>query len=80
MRLLYHNAFIDDAGNVAVRTAPYGWNDTVAAKLEFPGDVTKRATPDAIDIGPSANVATMPGHGRSKTRAAPPFAAIGTPS
>lgn len=52
VRLLYHNVFIDDAGKVAIRTDPYGWNKAVATKLGFFGDAAKRAKAGAIDIGP----------------------------
>lgn len=52
VRLLYHNAFVDDGGKVAFRTDPYGWNDAVAMKLGFADAKTRHAKAEAIDIGP----------------------------
>jgi len=52
VRLLYHNVYVDDAGKVAFRTDPYGWNDPVAEQLGFVKAAAKRAEAQAIDIGP----------------------------
>lgn len=52
VRLLYHNAFIAEDGNVAIRTDPYGWNDAVAKKLGFADAKIRRAKAEAIDVGP----------------------------
>lgn len=52
VRLLYHNVYVDDAGKVAFRTDPYGWNDPIAEQLGFAKASAKRAEAQAIDIGP----------------------------
>ncbi len=45
VRLLYHNVFVTDDGNVAVRTDPYGWNDAIAVKLGFADPKSRHASP-----------------------------------
>lgn len=52
VRLLYHNVFVDDSGNLNFRTDPYGWNMAVAQALGFGSTATAQARPGAIDIGP----------------------------
>ena len=52
VRLLYHNAFVDDGGVVAYRADPYGWNDPIAEQLGFVRADARRADAPSIDIGP----------------------------
>lgn len=52
VRLLYHNVFIEDDGEIAFRTDPYGWNAPIAKALGFSDGETKRARVDAVDVGP----------------------------
>jgi L,D-transpeptidase YcbB len=52
VRLLYHNVFVTDAGKVAYRTDPYGWNDAIATKLGFGAAGNNRAHAQSIDVGP----------------------------
>lgn len=52
VRLLYENAFVDEQGQVAFRTDPYGWNGAVAAKLGFGDGSDRKAQVGAIDVGP----------------------------
>ena len=52
VRLLYHNAFVDGAGTVAVRTDPYGWNAPIARALGFADSDTPDTSPKPVDIAP----------------------------
>ncbi len=52
VRLLYENVYVGDAGKVAFRTDPYGWNDPVAEQLGFERSAARRAEARDIDIGP----------------------------
>lgn len=53
VRLLYQNVFVDDAGALAFRTDPYGWDDAVAQQLGFaPPDHAREQREQAPDIGP----------------------------
>ncbi|WP_342211177.1 L,D-transpeptidase family protein [Sphingomonas sp. CFBP 8765] len=52
VRLLYENVYVGDAGKVAFRTEPYGWNDPVAEQLGFERSAARRAEARDIDIGP----------------------------
>ena len=52
VRLLYHNVFVDQNGEVAFRTDPYGWNPPVAKALGFGNVSGTQAHADPIDIGP----------------------------
>ncbi|GAA0731963.1 L,D-transpeptidase family protein [Sphingomonas japonica] len=52
VRLLYHNVFVDDAGAVAFRTDPYGWNDPIAQALGFEKSNTRRSNAKGADVGP----------------------------
>ena len=53
VRLIYHNVFVDQAGEIAFRTDPYGWNGPIAEKLGFRQRTNKQArTGDAGGVGP----------------------------
>lgn len=52
VRLLYHNAFVDEAGKVAVRTDPYGWNAPIARALGFVDSETPDTSVKPVDIAP----------------------------
>jgi L,D-transpeptidase YcbB len=52
VRMLYHNVFVADNGQLAFRTDPYGWNDAVAQALGFGAAAVPRPRPGAIDVGP----------------------------
>ncbi|MDO9489371.1 MAG: L,D-transpeptidase family protein, partial [Sphingomonadaceae bacterium] len=52
VRLLYRNAFVDDQGEVAIRTDPYGWNGPVAKALGFGEGSALRARIKAVDVTP----------------------------
>lgn len=52
VRLLYRNAFVDDQGEVAIRTDPYGWNGPIAKALGFGEGSALRARIKAVDFTP----------------------------
>jgi murein L,D-transpeptidase YcbB/YkuD len=52
VRLLYHTAYLDPAGQIRFRTDAYGWDDLIAASLGRPGSVRQRIKRHASDIGP----------------------------
>jgi murein L,D-transpeptidase YcbB/YkuD len=52
VRLLYRNVFVDDRGQIAFRTDPYGWNAPVAKALGFGSDSSRPARAEPIDVGP----------------------------
>ncbi|RZF60686.1 murein L,D-transpeptidase [Sphingomonas populi] len=52
VRLLYQNAFVDEAGHVTVRADPYDWNGPVSRALGFDDGAHARAQADTVDIGP----------------------------
>ena len=52
VRLLYWNAFVDQNGQIAFRTDPYGWNPPIAKALGFAPQVSAKPKPTDIDLGP----------------------------
>lgn len=52
VRLLYRNAFVDEAGKVALRADPYGWNAPIAKALGFADRAEPAVTSEDIDIAP----------------------------
>lgn len=52
VRLLYHTAFVDTAGNLVFRTDPYGWDDDVAAALGYEARQARRLRSHVSDVGP----------------------------
>lgn len=52
VRLLYNNVFVENSGDVAFRTDPYGWNAPIAKALGFDNVSRSRARSDTLDIAP----------------------------
>jgi L,D-transpeptidase YcbB len=52
VRLLYHTAFVDRAGNVVFRSDPYGWDARVAEALGREARQARQLRRQATDIGP----------------------------
>ncbi|HLZ84973.1 MAG TPA: L,D-transpeptidase family protein [Caulobacteraceae bacterium] len=52
VRLLYHTAYIDEAGEVTVLADAYGWNDKLAAALGFPAAPAPNEEQPDVDVGP----------------------------
>lgn len=52
VRLIYQTVLLDEAGEVVIRSDPYGWNDRVSAALGFPAGTSHPLRPPASDVGP----------------------------
>lgn len=52
VRLIYRNVFVDQGGEVAFRTDPYGWNAPIAKALGFADRPETRLRSQETDIGP----------------------------
>jgi murein L,D-transpeptidase YcbB/YkuD len=52
VRLLYHTAFVDEAGQVRFRADPYGWDDRVAGALGMALRGSRRFRSHIRDFGP----------------------------
>lgn len=52
VRLLYQNAHLDNSGQVAIGTDPYGWNGPVAEALGFEEGKRSQARAQEVDVGP----------------------------
>jgi murein L,D-transpeptidase YcbB/YkuD len=52
VRLLYQNVSVNDAGEVIIRTDPYGWNPAVAKALGFSEGPVPEIDAETVDVGP----------------------------